>query len=303
MVNVFISVVLPVFMMAGLGSIVGRFLGVSSRPISQVTLYIFSPALVCHSLANMVLPTKDLGLIALFSLLLATVLYVFAFVGFKISRMDKKGRSAFVLTTLFMNAGNYGLPVALFAFGQAGLERAIIFFVVQATLSGTVAIYVASSSNLKPLDAVQSVLRMPMVYATVLGLFMNIGGLHIPVYLSQPLELLGNAAVPSMLMVLGIQLSNRFSVEDLGALATVSVLRLAVSAGVAYVLTVGMGITGLTQQVLVVLAAMPTAVFTIILASEFDARPKFVTGAVAVTTLVSIFTITPLITLVDRFVG
>ena len=75
----------------------------------------------------------------------------------------------------------------------------------------------------------------------------------------------------------------------------VSTLRLLVPVGLAYGLTSLLGINGLTQEVLIVLSAMPTAVFTIIIASEFDARPTFVTNAVVLTTLGSLLTVAPLI--------
>jgi len=299
MLGVFVSVVLPVFLMAGVGAILARLKQISPTPISAVTLYIFSPALILHSLSNTTLATEDLGRITLFSFILAAVLYVIGLLGAKVSGIGRSGRSAFLLGTLFMNAGNYGLPVALFAFGQAGLDIAIVFLVGQATLSGTLAIYVASASNLTPAAAIRVVARMPMLYATVLGIALNLSGLEIPEFLARPTELLGDAAVPSMLMVLGIELSNRFALEAPKALILVAIIRLIFSAVLAYLISIPLGITGLTQDVLIVLSAMPTAVFTIILASEFDARPTFVTSVVVVTTILSLATVAPLITLVQ----
>lgn len=295
MISVFISVILPVFVMAGLGAVIGRLKGLPAGPISQITLYIFSPCLICFSIANTTLSHQDLGLITIFGFLLTGVLCILAVIASRFSGMGSSGHGAFLLAALFMNAGNYGLPLALFAFGQEGLERAIVFLVSQAILSGTLAIYVASSSKVGPFGALKSIFRMPMMYATFVGLFFNLTGLEMPVLIGKPMEILGNAAVPSMLMVLGIQLSTKFSLDNSRALAMVSILRLVISAGVAYLLTLLLGITGLTQEVLIVLAAMPTAVFTIIIASEFDSRPTFVTNAVVLTTLGSLFTVAPLI--------
>jgi len=53
--------------------------------------------------------------------------------------------------------------------------------------------------------------------------------------------------------------------------------------------------TGPSYQAVVLEAAMPVAVLTTILATEFDAEPTFVTTAVLVTTLISPFTLTPLL--------
>ena len=295
MFGVFLSVVLPIFFMAGLGALIGRVKALPAGPISQITLYIFSPCLICFSIAHTTLPQQDLGLITLFGFLLAGVLYVLGIIGSKFSGMGASGQGAFLLAVLFGNSGNYGLPHALFAFGQEGLDRAIVFLVSQAILSGTLSIYVASSSKVGPMGALKAVVRMPMVYASFIGLFFNLTDFSMPGLIANPMEILGNAAVPSMLMVLGIQLSTKFSLDNSRALLLVVILRLLAPAGLAFLLTSLLGISGLTQEVLIVLSVMPTAVFTIIIASEFDSRPTFVTNAVVITTFGSLLTIAPLI--------
>jgi predicted permease len=295
MVGVFVSVVLPIFVMAGLGAVIGHVKSLPAGPISQITLYIFSPCLICFSIAHTTLPQQDLGLITLFGFLLAGLLYVLGIIGAKFSGLGASGQGAFLLAVLFGNSGNYGLPLALFAFGPEGLERAIVFLVSQAILSGTLSIYVASRSKVGPMGALRSVVRMPMVYASIIGLLFNLTNTSMPALIANPMDILGDAAVPSMLMVLGIQLSTQFSLDNFRALLMVSTLRLLAPVGLAFGLTSLLGINGLTQQVLIVLSAMPTAVFTIIIASEFDARPTFVTNAVVLTTLGSLLTVAPLI--------
>ena len=299
MLEIFIEVVSPVFLMAGIGALIRRFRNVPSDSISQITLYIFAPALVFNSLAGTEIPLEEMGKIALFTICLAAALYVLSIVVAKLLFLGREATSGFLLTTLFMNAGNYGLPVALLAFGDAGVEFAVVFFVCQATLGGTLAVYLASRSQLEIKDALLSVLRMPLVYGTVLGLAVNLLELDLPTTIAEPARILGNAAVPSMLMVLGIQLATRLSLEDLRALTAAVFLRLVVSAGVGYLITLALGIDGLLQQVLVVVSAMPTAVFTTILATQFQAKPTFVTNTVVLGTLLSLVTLTALITVVE----
>lgn len=128
-----------------------------------------------------------------------------------------------------------------------------------------------------------------------MALLVNVTHLPLPLFVSKPAELAGSAAIPTMLLVLGMQLSTHPVLENLLALFTATFVKLILSAGVAFLLTTIMGIQGLTQQVLIVQASMPTAVFTIILATEFDARPQFVTGVVLVSTLASTLTLTVLL--------
>ena len=299
MLEIFVEVVSPVFLMAGIGALIRRIRNVPSDSISQITLYIFAPALVFNSLAGTDIPLEEMGKIALFAVCLAAAMYLLSIAVARVLALGREGASAFLLTTLFMNAGNYGLPVALLAFGDAGVEFAVVFFVCQATLGGTLAVYLASRSQLEIKDALLSVVRMPLVYGTVFGLAVNLLEVQLPTTIGEPARILGNAAVPSMLMVLGIQLATRFSLDDLRSLASAVILRLVISAGAAYLLTLALGIDGLLQQVLVVTSAMPTAVFTTILATQFQARPSFVTNAVALGTLLSLLTLTVLITVVE----
>jgi predicted permease len=301
MIGTFIDVVLPVFLMAGIGIILRKTRNVPPGAVSQVTLYVFSPALVFHSLSTTTLSTSDLGSISGFTIVLALVTYPLSWLAAKLLKLERETTSGFMLTTLFMNSGNYGLPMALFAFGQAGLDRAIVFFVTQATLAGTLAVFVASRSQLDIKSAAFAVFKMPLVYASLAGVASNLLNLTLPVTIGEPVRILGAAAVPSMLIVLGLQIGEKFSIEEPKALVTACFIRLVISGCVAYSLTLLFGFTGLSQQVLVVVASMPTAVITIILATEFRAKPAFVTSAVVLSTGGSLVTLTVLISLVKHF--
>jgi hypothetical protein len=75
--------------------------------------------------------------------------------------------------------------------------------------------------------------------------------------------------------------------------------RLIIAPIVAWFTASALGLDGVTRGTLVVLAAMPTAVMTTILATEFKAEPAFVTRVVVTSTLLSMLTLTLLISLVS----
>jgi predicted permease len=81
-------------------------------------------------------------------------------------------------------------------------------------------------------------------------------------------------------------------------LVAVNVQRLAIAPVAAWLTATALGLDGVERATLVVLAAMPAAVMTTILATEFRAQPGFVTRAVVSSTLLSIVTLTVLIALV-----
>jgi len=100
-----------------------------------------------------------------------------------------------------------------------------------------------------------------------------------------------------MLILLGLQLQRAVWKHDLLALGIANGMRLLVSPIVAVGLGFAIGVTGLSLQVSVLEAAMPGAVMTIILATEFQVEPEFVTAAVATSTLLSPLTLTPIFAL------
>jgi malate permease and related proteins len=80
-------------------------------------------------------------------------------------------------------------------------------------------------------------------------------------------------------------------------------VRLIGGAAVAYPVTLLLGLEGVAQQTIIAVSAMPTAVFTTILATEFRAEPRFVTSAVISSTVLSLLTLTVIITVLQTWLG
>ena len=293
--TVFLNVMVPVFLMAGVGVALAYFRRIPPNPLAQAVLYAFSPSLAFHSLSTTVIPLDEIGRIAGFSLSLVIALFACAWVAARFLKLNRQTEAAFFLCVLFMNAGNYGLPVALLAFGEEGLSRAIVFFVIQAMAGGTLGVFIASRGKGSIPEALSNVMRMPLGYAAVAGFIFSLSAIQVPPFLANATEILGNAAVPGMLLVLGIQLFNNFRVVEVRAVLVASVLRLLLAVALATIITSLIGISGLTQKILIVLSGMPSAVFITILATEFDARPDVATSGVIVTTILSLITLTGLL--------
>jgi predicted permease len=101
-----------------------------------------------------------------------------------------------------------------------------------------------------------------------------------------------------MLVLLGSQLRSTTFGGDQRILWRSVLIRLVASPLIAWVLCSLLGIGGLERQVLIVQAAMPTAVMTTVLATEFDAAPRLVAAAVLATTLLSMATVSVVLSLV-----
>ncbi|MCX6023195.1 MAG: AEC family transporter [Chloroflexi bacterium] len=294
--RVLTEIVLPIFAIAGLGFVISRIKKIPPGAIATLTLYLFSPCLAFSGLTKATVSGGDALQIVLFAALMTAAMWAISTGIARVSRMDRGTESGFLLTSLFGNAGNFGLPLVLLAFGQAGFERAVIYFICSAVLSNSLGVFVASRSNSSIMASVRTTFQMPVVYSSFAALAVLAFGLTVPPIIARPAELLGNAAIPCMLVVLGAQLASNPKIEGIGRIVAVSSVRLLLSAVVAWVITLGLGIDGVTRNVLILQSSMPAAVITIILATEFGANAQFVTGVVLVSTLASMLTITGLLT-------
>ncbi len=200
-----------------------------------------------------------------------------------------------------MNAGNYGLPVNLFAFGPDAVAPASLFFTVNAMVAASLGVYLSAWGRASARLALRRAAGVPLVYAAALGLLVNLSGLAVPEPLGKAFHLMGQASVPTMLVVLGIKLAemvqSRQCTVPVPALAFVAVARLLLAPALAWVLAGVLGLDGLARNVVIVESAMPTAVITTILATEFETDPSFAALCVLVTTLLSLPTMTILLNL------
>lgn len=295
---IFWEVILPVFIIIALGYLLERRLSLDVQPISRVIFYALAPCLVFSSTATSTVSGTDLWKIAAFVLLTTLAMGLLAWTVARVLRFNRAMESAFLLSTLFVNAGNYGLPVNLFAFGRAGQERAAIFFTVSALLTSSVGVYLASRGQAGSSEALRNVFKVPIVYGALAGFAVNLAAITVPGPVVKAVNLVGGASVPLMLLLVGAQLAKTSLAGELRVIGLATLMRLVVAPAVAFVLAAWLGLMGVTRQACITEASMPTAVTTIILAIEFEAEPQFVAGVVFVSTLASIATLTVLLALI-----
>jgi predicted permease len=295
LLSIFANDVLPIFVVAAVGFAVARVLKADVRAFSRVTFNALSPCLVFHMLVTSSLSAADFGRM---TALAVAVIVGIGLVGRLVTlplRLDRAMTSAFLLVVMFSNSGNYGLPVVLFAFGQEALAHATVYFVANAVATYSLGVFLASAGRRFVGQAARGVLAVPAVWGAVAaGAVLGLG-LHLPPALMRPVELLSDAALPTMLLVLGMQLERSAWPERPGLVALAGVLALVVTPILALGASHLLGLTGVARQAAIVQSGMPSAVLTTILALEFDLAPSFVTACVLMSTLASPLTVTLLI--------
>lgn len=292
LLHALLNSVLPVFILAGLGWFARKKMGVELRDPSKLAIYLMSPGLIMHSILNSRLAAGEVGKIAGFTLVLTALMIALTLLAGRLLGWSASERSASVLGTAFINGANYGLPVVLLSFGEAGFERAAIFTVVETMLMYTVAVFFAARGRMDWRDSVKAVFRLPLFWAAAVAMVVRVAGITLPDFILKPISLLASGAIVLVILLLGMQVAG---IQLRGALSKIgvgTVLRLVVSPVLGMALVAWLRPDPLTAKVLVLESAMPAAVNTTLLAVQFGAEPDLVSGVTLVSTVLSMGTVT-----------
>jgi hypothetical protein len=282
-----LSVVAPVLVIALVGLVWARsgahFDEVS---ISRLVLNVGIPCLVFRSLTSLDVPPVELARMAG---LAAAVMSMFAVGGLAVLKAMKLPAHTYLGPLVFANSGNIGLPICLFAFGDAGLALGMAYFAVSSTchvvLGGPL---FAGSFSLRPF------FRSPLTWAVVVTVGVVASGVTVPMWIARTTTLLGDIAIPLMLLTLGVSLS-KMHPESLGRSIILSFVRLGLGVSAGLLLTTLLGVDGLTRKVLVLQASMPVGVLNYLFAHRYGRSPEQVASLVLVSTLLSVMSIPALL--------
>lgn len=286
---IFSQTVLPVFLVALAGFVLARMMPIDGRSLGRVLFYLFTPSLVFRSLYQL---SVDAVSVQWMVLVAASVTICAGALGWLVAAGEERQRRiAIVLTSAISNNGNMGMPICLFAFGQPGLALATIYYVVISFLTNTLGVVVASSGSAPLGRSLLQALRVPVLYAAMLGLLLNYFDLTLPAGVFRAVDLMANAAIPGMLVLLGIQLHSAPMLQRQSIVARSVVVRLLAAPLIALAITTLLSISGLERDVLIVQAAMPTAVITSVVASEYNVAPGLVATVIFTCTAISMVTL------------
>jgi malate permease and related proteins len=277
-----LSPVIPVFLLIAAGFVFAHWKKISLAAVTEIVVYLGTPSLVFSSLASKPLFAGDIIELS------AGILLIFVAVGllirlyFLLCSFSSRG---FTLPTLFMNAGNMGIPLALFAFGQEGMQRATLLYVIITFLQYSLGIYILNGRG-----NWTEIFRLPLIYAAIAGISFNLAQIKIPELLLQPVIMLGQATIPIMLISLGYRLHEVESLQ-LGHALGGALLRIFGGFAAANIAVHLISAEGVNRQVLLLYGALPAAVVNFILTEKYRQDPGLAASIVVLSTFISVFTI------------
>lgn len=275
-----LEIVAPVFLLAGVGFAWVK-LGQDYRIefVTKLGMTLSLPALIFVSLMQTEIEPSALAALSFATLVTYAAITAASYILVRTMRLDIR---TFLSPTIFGNTGNLGLPLALFAFGPEGLSAAIIVFAIMSIWFFTFGIWVFSGGG-----SLRKVVQEPLVAATILGALFLWQGWETPQFVTNTLSLLGQMVIPLMLITLGVAVA-RLTPGRLWQATVLSVLRLALCAGLAWAVGLYFALDRVSFGILVLQAGTPVAVTSYLLAQKYGGDAEAVAGLVVVSTLISI---------------
>lgn len=274
------EIVAPVFLLAGIGFAWVK-LGFEYRIqfVTQLAMTLSVPCLIFVSLMQ-----TEIDPAALTALSFAAVAAYLAvsLVAAVLTRLGRLDRRTYLAPLIFGNTGNLGLPLALFAFGETGLSYAVVVFAIMAIWSFTFGIWLVAGAG-----SFGKVLREPLVWGTLLGALFLWQDWQTPLFLTNTLKLIGQMAIPMMLITLGVAVA-RLSPGGVMRAVILSLVKLVICVAIAWGAALAFDLDRIAFGVLVLQVATPVAVTSYLLAEKYGADSQAVAGLVVVSTLMSV---------------
>jgi predicted permease len=300
LLNVFINNILPIMLLSGAGFTLGKVLKLDSRSLGRVIFYILSPVLVFNLLIQSKLEVENILVMMGYSTSVMLIIAGIALALGKLFHLERTALTIVVLTTMFANNGNYGLPLISFAFGQQALAYASIYFVTNSLLLYTLGVLIASLGHLPLKNALLGLLKVPAIYAIILAIIFIRTGWALPSPIQKTLELTAGGAIPAMLILLGLELRKVEWTHNFRTLSVPVICRLLIGPIIGLAMAALFGLDSSARKGGITEAGMPSAVMTTILANEYKLDASLVTAIIFVSTLLSPLTLTPLLYLLGK---
>lgn len=274
------GIILPVFLIIAAGYAYSRLRGEVIKS-DMVALNRISGEMLCPLLLFSALAAKEFDVVANLPLLLAGVLIALGsgLVAWPIARLFGYDVRTFVPPMIYNNCGNMGLPLAVLAFGPAGLSEAVAMFMACSLVYFTVGIRIMESGRPGPRRATLRMFANPMMLAMSAGMLFAAFKLTLPSIFMQALRMLGEASIPLMLLALGVRMADvnlrSWRIGLVGAVVC-PLAGLAVAAALDQVLP----LSAMQRGQMYLFASLPPAVFCFIVAENYKQEPDKVAAIV-----------------------
>ncbi|HQH27364.1 MAG TPA: AEC family transporter [Oligoflexia bacterium] len=205
--------VLAPYLLVAAGFAAGKILGLRKEAVAPLLIYFLTPVVVFAAVLRAPLEVRYIGLPAFFYLLCALVCWI----SFKLAQRPFGSPRSNLLgfACADANSGYFGIPVGIALFGENALSAIVLSSFGFILYENTIGFYLTARGKHTAQESLIKVLRLPSVYAFILGLVLNIFSLelHGP-WLDLCTNIRGAYSVLGMMMIgLAIADLEKFSID------------------------------------------------------------------------------------------
>ena len=278
-----LNIILPVFLIILLGYLIGKFKKIDMEPLVWLIIYITGPALLFASLVKSQIKFDEFLNITIAMALIIMSMFLIVLIIFKIIKRKLGGAT---LPLIFGNTGYLGFPIALLAFNYDGLSRAVIYSNIESIFMFSLGVYLVTHE-----DGFKEMFKLPFLYVIAAGILFNLLEISVPEAILSPIDMVGMATIPLALIVLGYRLT-QIKVSSFKWASLMSLFRIGMGFLAAVFIVKLIPLSELSRNIVILQAAMPSAVFTMILCEKYKSPDcNLVASTIMVGTVLSIITI------------
>ena len=293
MISEVLTVIAPVFIIAGLGYFwVKRELPFDNATISSLVMYVGSPCLIYSALTSNAAETTALGTMGASAFLVILMSLIFSWVFLKIIGWKL---TTYLPALIHPNCGNMGLPLVLLAFGQEGLALGMAYFFVNSISQYTLGMAISSGQF-----DIRQLMKQPIIWAVIFVLTVILGDFQMPKWFNSTTSILAGLTIPAMLIMLGTSLAN-LNIASLKETLTISFLRILLGLGLGFLVIEMLSLSGIMAGIVLLQSAMPSAVFNYVFADRFNRESDKVAAVILQSTLISALSLPLLVAWVISF--
>mgnify|MGYP001216595976 FL=1 len=293
MISEVLTVIAPVFIIAGLGYFwVKRELPFDNATISSLVMYVGSPCLIYSALTSNAAETTALGTMGASAFLVILMSLIFSWVFLKIIGWKL---TTYLPALIHPNCGNMGLPLVLLAFGQEGLALGMAYFFVNSISQYTLGMAISSGQF-----DIRQLMKQPIIWAVIFVLTVILGDFQMPKWFNSTASILAGLTIPAMLIMLGTSLAN-LNIASLKETLTISFLRILLGLGLGLLVIEMLSLSGIMAGIVLLQSAMPSAVFNYVFADRFNRESDKVAAVILQSTLISALSLPLLVAWVISF--
>lgn len=292
---IFFQIVAPILILLIIGAILQKKFQFNLKALSHLITFCFMPAAVFVNIYETSIEMEVLGQIFLFIVLFIGSQMLLSSALAKMLKLERQESAVFKNSVVLINSGNYGIPVAqmIFVAQPIGVAIQVILVIFQNLTTYTYGLYNLISATKSGLAILKDLLKMPIIYALMIGAILNYFNVHLPQTLSIPIEYIAGGFVAVALITLGAQLSQIEMRTMFNKTIYVSCFtRLIVGPAIALAIIFILGIDGVVAQSLFIASSFPTSRNSSSLALEYDVESDTAAQTVLFSTIISCLTVT-----------